>query len=136
MRDSIAVLKTQTKKKNISQTKKAKKKLFGKKKTTSVIESSSEEENIEIYYDDNSDFSMNENIVEGDYVIVNVRGRSRVVQYIARTDEVDVNEYEGVFLQKLSGCITHRETITFIVNENDCASFVSDDVVFKLHPQM
>ena len=120
MRDSIAVLKTQTKKKNISQTKKAKKKLFGKKKTTSVIESSSEEENI----------------VEGDYVIVNVRGRSRVVQYIARIDEVDVNEYEGVFLQKLSGCITHRETITFIVNENDCASFVSDDVVFKLHPQM
>ena len=135
VRDSIAVLKTQTEKKNISQTKKAKKKLFYEKKATkSLIESSSEEENIEIYYDDNSDFSMDKNIVEGDYVIVNVRGRSRVVQYIARVDEVDVNEYEGVFLQKLSGCITHHETITFIVNENDCASFVSDDVVFKLPP--
>ena len=75
---------------------------------------------------------MDENIVEGDYVIVNARDRSRVVQYIARIDEVDVNEYEGVFLQKLSGCITHHETITFI-NENDGASFVSDDV-FKLPP--
>ena len=75
---------------------------------------------------------MDENIVEGDYVIVNIRGRTRVVQYIARIDEVDGNEYEGAFLQKLSGCITHRETITFIVNENDCASFVADEVVFKL----
>ena len=55
-----------------------------------------------------------------------------MVQYIARVDEMDGNEYEGVFLQKLSGCITHHETITFIVNENNCASFVSDDVVFKL----
>ena len=131
----MVVLKTETEKKNISQTKKAKKKLFYEKKATkSLIEISSEEENIEIYYDDNSDFSMDKNIVEGDYVIVNVRGRSRVVQYIARVDEVDVNEYEGVFLQKLSGYITHHETITFIVNENDCASFVSDDVVFKLTP--
>ena len=98
VRDSIAVLKTETEKKNISQTKKAKKKLFYEKKATkSLIEISSEEENIEIHYDDNSDFSMDKNIVEGDYVIVNVRGRSRVVQYIARVDEVDVNEYEGVF---------------------------------------
>ena len=68
----------------------------------------------------------------GDYVIVNVKGRSRGVQYIARIDEVDGNEYEEVFLQKLSGCITHCETMTFIVNENDCASFVSDEVVFKV----
>ena len=52
------------------------KKLFGKKKAKKLVtESSSEEENIEIHYDDNSDFSMDENIVEGDYVIVNVRGR-------------------------------------------------------------
>ena len=36
VRDSIAVLKTQTKKKNISQTKKAKKKIFGKKKNNKV----------------------------------------------------------------------------------------------------
>ena len=36
------------------------------------------------------------------------------------------------FYRKLSGCITHRETITFIVNENNCASFVANDVVFKL----
>ena len=80
VRDSNAVLKTHTKKKNICQTKKAKKKLFGKKKaTTLVIKSSSEEENIEIHYNDNSDFSIDENIVEGDYVTVNFRGRSRVV---------------------------------------------------------
>ena len=133
VRDSIAVLKTQKKNIYIFQTKKAKKKLFGKKKATKLVtESSSEEENIEIHYDDNSDFLTDENIVEGDYVIVNVRGRSIVVQYIARVDEVNGNESEGVFLQKLSGCIIHHETITFIVNENDCASFVSDDVVFKL----
>ena len=42
---------------------------------------------------------MDENIVEGKYVIVNIRGRSRVVQYIARVDEVNGNEYEGVFFK-------------------------------------
>ena len=73
-----------------------------KKATKWVIESSSEEENVEICYDDNSDFSMDKDIVKGDYVIVNARVRSRVVQYIARVDEVDGNKYEGVFLQKLS----------------------------------
>ena len=57
---------------------------------------------------------MDKNIVEGGYVIVNVRGRSRVVQYIARVDQVDGNEYEGVFLQNLSECISHRETIVRI----------------------
>ena len=65
--------------------------------TKSVSKSSSEEKNIEIHYNDESDFSMDENIVEGNYVIVNVRGRSRVIQYIARVDEVDGNEYEKVF---------------------------------------
>ena len=69
---------------------------------------------------------MDENIVKGDYVIVNVRGRSRVVQYIDRVDEVDGNDMGQKFLE----CITHHEIVTFIVNENNC-TFVAEDIVFK-----
>ena len=43
-------------------------------------------------------------------------------------DEVD--EYEGVFLQKITR--VHSEELTYIVIERDAASFAVEDIVLKL----
>ena len=67
-----------------------------------LLESSSKEENVQIEYDDNTDCSIDDDISEGDYAVVNVTGKAKVVQYIAKIDEVNDGEYEGVILQKSS----------------------------------
>ena len=98
-----------------------------------LSESSSEEENVQIEYDDNTDCSIDDDIGEGDYVVVNVAGKARVVRYIARIDEVNDGEYEGVFLHKVPSCLKD-DCISFIIDEKDDASFFASDIVFKLPP--
>ena len=65
--------------------------------------------------------------------MVNVTGKARVVRYIARIDEVNDGEYEGVFLHKVSSCLKD-DCISFFVDEKDDASFFASDIVFKLPP--
>ena len=88
-----------------------------------LSESSSEEENVQIEYNDNTDCSIADDIGEGDYVVVNVTGRARVVRYIARIDEVNDGKYEGVFLHKVPSCLKD-DCISFIIEEKDDASFL------------
>ena len=55
-------------------------------------------------------------IGEGDYAVVNVTGKARVVRYIARIDEVNDGEYEGVFLHKVPSCLKD-ECISFLMKK-------------------
>ena len=128
VKEKCALLKKQ------KEVKKVTKPLFCKKKKIVVLsESSSEEENVQIEYDDNTNCSIDDDIGEGDYVVVNVTGKARVVRYIARVDEVNDGEYEGVFLHKVPSCLKD-DCISFIIDEKDDASFFASDIVFKLPP--
>lgn len=82
------------------------------KRTQALLSSSSDDEEIEIHYDDESDCDeLNENVEAAvdDFVIVLVSGKSRSLKYIARIDDFDGNEYEGVFLQKVNSRILPGE---------------------------
>ena len=133
VREKFALLQKQREAKKLPKTKKVKKNLF-RKKSVSSSESSDEDEAGQIEYDDDSDCSLDDNIIEGDFVVVNVTGRGRLVRYIARVDSVDADEYEGVFLQKVPGCLKDSKDITFVINEDDEATFLHNDIVFKLPP--
>ena len=72
-------------------------------------------------------------IIEGDFVIVKVAGKSRVVHYIARTDVVGKYEYGGIFLHKVSGCVSAEgDGMIFVLNDDDEALFPADDIVQNL----
>ena len=65
--------------------------------------------------------------------MVNVTRKARVVRYIARIDEVNDGQYEGVFLHKVLSCLKD-DCISFTIDETDDASFFGSDIVFKLPP--
>ena len=79
---------------------------------------------------DNDDDIFDLEIIEGDFVIVRVQGKSRAVNYIARIDAIDDIEYEGVFLKKVHG--KNQENQIFIIDEEDEALFMKEDIVTKL----
>ena len=89
-------------------------------------------------YDGESDCDSLDEIVEvnvGDYVVVLVSGKSKTLKYIARVDEFDGEDYEGIILQKLNCKIIpgdNNTAPTFIINEADGASFAPQDIVLKL----
>lgn len=70
----------------------------------------------------------NEELLSGDFVVVKVAGKRRVVHYVARIDTVDCDEYEDVFLQKQTG----RVDTVFVINDKDEAYFIKEDIVQKL----
>ena len=71
-----------------------------------------------------------------DYVVVLVSGKARALKYIARIDDIDADdEYEGVFLSKVNAKIKpgeKPEAPTFVINEEDGASFSQEGIVFEL----
>ncbi|CAM1328306.1 Uncharacterised protein g9733 [Pycnogonum litorale] len=105
---------------------KKKKTVIRKKKSQPVLDesSSSEDDGVEV----------DSEIIEGDFVIVKVAGKSRMVHYIARIDVVDMakDEYEGIFLQKVSSRLSQPGDIIFVPDENDQTSFPVTDIVQKL----
>ena len=126
-------------KKSKKSAKNVKRKLFFQKKRAAkhaVVSSSSDEG--DVMYNDESDCDSLDKIVEanvGDYVVVLVSGKSRTLKYIARVDEFDGEDYEGIFLQKVNRKIIPGDNDTaptFIINEADGASFAPKDIVLKL----
>ena len=55
--------------------------------------------------DSDGDIDLDSPIIEGDFVVVKCAGKSRTVNYIARVDTLNGEdfEFEGVFLQKVAG---------------------------------
>ena len=126
-------------KKSKKSAKNVKRKLFSQKKRAAkhaVVSSSSD--GGDVMHDDESDCDSLDEIVEanvGDYVVVLVSRKSRTLKYIARVDEFDGKDYEGIFLQKVNRKIIpgdNNTAPTFIINEGDDASFAPQDIVLKL----
>ena len=65
-------------------------------------------------------------VMEGDFVVVKVAGKSRVLNFIVIVDVVDDLEYEGVFLRKVPTGTSDRPT--FVLNTKDIASFQTEDI--------
>ena len=138
VRDEIAKRQAQKRAQKSAEEKNAKRRLFCKRKKASLVisSSSSDEENTELTYNDNSDGNLDKRIEIklGNYVVVLVAGKSRLLKYVARIDDYDEDDckYEGVFLQKVNIKINSEmegKGLTFVVNEKDGASFASDDIV-------
>ena len=137
VRDEIAsTIKMKPKKKSTSEEPAVKKKLFSETshvdegEETDSTNTSLSESDLEL--DDESDDTVDEmDVMEGDFVVVKVAGKSRIVHYIARVDVVEGKEYEGVFLQKVSGRVDSEET-SFVPNPADEACFPAEDIVRKL----
>ena len=100
--------------------------------------SDSEASESEIELADSSDDDVvpmgheNEPPIEGDFVVVRVAGKKRSLEYIARIDVVDDAEFEGVFLKKARGLDKSDQGGCFIVNMDDEATFVKEDIIGRL----
>ena len=94
VRDEIEVNKTNCQTK-IKKTKKARKSLFRK------VSSDSESEVELVLESDTCTEESDDEVIEGDFVVVKVEGKSREVRYIAQVDTIDGNEFEGTFLKKV-----------------------------------
>ena len=73
---------------------------------------------------------MDTEVMEGDFVVVKVAGKSRVLNFIARVDVVDDLEYQGVFRRKVPTRTSDRPT--FVLSTKDIASFQAEDILDKL----
>ena len=69
-------------------------------------------------------------VIEGDFVVVKVERKSREVRYIAQVDTIDGDEFEGSFLKKVPQIVGHLPV--FIINITDIAVFQRNDVIAKL----
>ena len=70
-------------------------------------------------------------IIEGDFVVVKVKGQSRFLNYIARVDAIDDLECEGVFLRRIPVRIAEGLP-TFVIDSMDEASWSRNGIVRKL----
>ena len=71
-----------------------------------------------------------EDIIEGDFVIVKVHGKTRTMHYIARVDGFDADKYEGVFLRRVLS--RNDDRATFVVDTEDEALWLREDIAKKL----
>lgn len=136
VRNEIANAKMQREqRKNKPKRRKILKKIPNKKARHPPQESSDEDCNTMPipFADSSSDCDLSDaEIVEGDFVVVNITGKSRVVPYIARIDSFEDGEYEGVFLKKIQSVPGNFEKLLFVIDKDDGASFTKDDIVHKL----
>ena len=123
VRDEIVVNKTNRQTK-IKKTKKARKSLFCK------VSSDSQSEVELVLKSGTCTEESDDEVIEGDFVVVKVEGKSRKVRYIAKVDTVDGDEFEGTFLKKVPQIVGH--VAVFIINKTDIAAFQRNDVIVKL----
>ena len=145
VRDSIAQALAAKKSKTLKQKSKklmkksARKSLFhtGANEISSDADSEdSDSDAIEYVDSDDSELSLDDEIIGGDFVVVRLQSvKSRFVHYIARIDSVHNDECEGNFLQKeLHNLQAVTSTPIFVIREEDKASFPKTDIIRKLPP--
>ena len=54
-------------------------------------------------------------VIEGNFVVVKVEEKSQEVRYIAQVDTIDGDEFEGTFLKKVPQIVGH--VTVFIINK-------------------
>ena len=123
VRDEIVVNKTNCQTK-IKKTKKTRKSLFCK------VSSNSESEVELVLESDTCTEESDDEVIEGDFVVVKVEGKYREVRYIAQVDTIDGDEFEGTFLKKVPQIVGHMPV--FIINKTDIAAFQRNDMIAKL----
>ena len=69
-------------------------------------------------------------VIEGNFVVVKAKGKSREVRYIAQVDTIDGDEFEGTFFKKVPQIVGH--VAVFLINKTDIAAFQRNDVIAKL----
>ena len=97
--------------------------------------SSSESESLNHLNEDSDSVDEDEadqEIIEGDFVVVKVHGKSSVRHYIARVDAFDGDEFEGVFLRRVLSLNDFYFGATFIIDEDDEALWLCQDIAKKL----
>ena len=86
----------------------------------------------ELDLSDSSEFDkLDGEIIEGDFVVVKVKGQSRFLNYMARVDAIDDLEYEGMFLRRIPVRIA-KDLPTFVIDSMDEAFWSRNDIVRKL----
>ena len=70
-------------------------------------------------------------VIEGDFVVVKVEEKSQEVRYIAQVDIIDGNEFEGTFFKKVPQIV--GDVPVFTINKTDIAAFQRNDVIAKLY---
>ena len=111
-----------------SKSSKSRKRLFPKC-TFSSSESDTEKK---LDLSDSSEFDKSDGeIIEGDFVVVEVKGQSRFLNYIARVDAIVDLECEGVFLRRIPVRIA-ESLPTFVIDSMDEASWSGNGIVRKL----
>lgn len=140
VRDEIAAANKAKENKKQAANTNARKSLFtkpqsrSKRKKLPSESSSSSESDMDMELSDTSDDSDvdddQEDIIEGDFVIVKVHGKTRTMHYIARVDGFDADEYEGVFLRRVLS--RNDDRATFVVDTEDEALWLREDIAKKL----
>ena len=95
---------------------------------------SEEEDNMEAdleLQDMDSDPETDEEVIEGDFVVVELQGKGRKLHFNARIDNLEQDGLVGVFLKREPSKID-GQTPTFTLIEADESSFVRKNIVCKL----
>ena len=100
VRDEIVVNKTNRQTK-INKTKKARKSLFCK------VSSDSESEVELVLESDKCTEESDDEVIEGDFMVIKVEEKSREVRFFAQVDTIDKDEFEGTFLKKVPQIVGH-----------------------------
>ena len=74
----------------------------------------------------------NQKIIKGDYIVVKVRGKSRMRRYIAKVDALNGDEFEGIFLRRVLGLNDFNFGATFVINKDDEALWLHQHIAKKL----
>ena len=69
-------------------------------------------------------------VIEGNFVVIKVKGKSREVRYIAQVDTTNGDEFKGTFFKKVPQIVEYVPV--FIINKTDIAAFQRNDVIVKL----
>ena len=152
VRDESAEKDLKTAKSNASQKVRRTLSLSGSKSSKKVkrtkvpedVSTDSSDDESSVKYNDTSEDEIDteEDIIEGDFVVVMVKGKSRSLNYIARVDicmdvvafggtsaNANLLEYEGTFLKRLP---TKDESEVIFTISDCCSSFVKEDILTKL----
>jgi len=144
VRDEVAEEKAKKDRQKNKKTNKdvAKKNLFVEKRKseqTVISDDDSEDDACEtmelITNDSEDDISDCDELMEGDFVVVNIHGAKKgtTQRYIARVDVIDgSDEVEGVFMKKVAGNRPIDGKEVFIIDHDDEASFDKQDIVKRL----
>ena len=130
VRNAIAETSARKRQKKNKKETNAKRKILKKKRPANCNSETSDSSESLVPLDDGTYSDVDNDLMEGDFVIVQVFGAKQSKFFIARVDLINDDDYEGVFLKRLPKKLNGYSI--FVPDESDEASFAKNDVAFKL----